>query len=199
MSEKKTSKNALAVSICLNVILGAVVVYFLWHPPATSVKPRSKAAAEVDHLVLQVRCGKGDKQACQEVLETDISGCENGDGHSCTLLGIYHQGGKHVPKDEAQAAKYFEKACSLGDGAGCWYCGTTHQGGVGVPKNLDRAIELLKKACDKNQVNGCLSLGQAYERYEPPELDKALAAYERACKLKYETGCRWAERVRAKK
>jgi uncharacterized protein len=178
---------ALGGSLLLNVVLGVALV----------MRSHGKADAkgDVDHLLLQVQCGKGDKQACADVQRVDQEGCAAGKGHSCTLIAI----GFDNAKDEAKAAEMYVKACDLGDGSGCWYAGTRHVQGRGVAKDVPRGIELLEKACAKNEKNGCLDLGSAYARdLSPPDETKALAAWDKGCGLGYDWCCNRAKDLRAK-
>lgn len=187
----------LAISLLANVLLvGTLVVVVIVGIGVPSVLPTKKEAEQADRLVLALRCGDGDKDACAKSLAVDKDRCAAGDAQGCVLLGIAHQVGKAVPKDESAAVPFFVKACSLGDGNGCWYAGTSYLNGRGVARDVNRAVELLTKACDKGEKNGCLDLGEAHLRRTPPDKGQALDAYDRGCKLGYDWCCNRGRELR---
>jgi len=191
---------ALGISLLGNVVLFIALAAVVAHVKKGSrgVEPTSKEVDQMDRLVLQLRCGDGDQDACATSLRVDREQCADGIGHACVMLGIAHQVGKRAPKDEAAAVTYFEKGCDLGEGSGCWYAGSCHLQGRGTTKDVARAITLLTKACDKEEKNGCLDLGEAYQKRTPPDVPRALEAYDRGCKLDYDWCCNRARDLRAK-
>src|SRR5262245_20082686 len=180
-SRSSLLKVALAASVLLNIALGVMVVR------GGKGGARSEDDATVDHLLLQVRCGKGDKAACEKVQRLDDDGCAAGQGAACTLVAIGYETGRQRPKDAAKAVEMYVMACELGDSAGCWYGGSRYASGRGVAKDPARAQALLTKACDGKQVNGCLDLGSLHDRAQPPRRDEAIAAWDRGCTLGYQT------------
>jgi uncharacterized protein len=194
VSTKRSIRDYLFVgSLLLNIVLAAALLARGRHG---STSPEKNAAQnDVDHLLLQVQCGKGDKQACADVERIDQTECAGGRGHACTLLAIKFDN----KKEETKAAEMYVKACDLGDGSGCWYAGSRYVEGRGVPKDVLRGIELLEKACAKDEKNGCLDLGSAYARHlTPPDEAKALAAWDKGCGLGYDWCCNRAKELRAK-
>jgi TPR repeat protein len=75
-------------------------------------------------------CEGGIQQACDSsgpVAGPDRSGlaswltaCDGGNGRACLGVGqMYERGLFGLPKDAAQAAKFYQKACAVGDADGC--------------------------------------------------------------------------------
>jgi hypothetical protein len=110
-------KRLLIVSLLLNVALGGWILFRGRH--SSSVAPTSKEVRTLDRLVLAMRCGEGNRDACAEKLARDRAGCDGGDGNSCVLLGIASEVGREVPKDDAQAFRLFSKGCDLKNASGC--------------------------------------------------------------------------------
>jgi len=180
---------ALTVSIVLNVVL-VVLLAASRRGGGKHEKPTTpEEQGTLDHLTLQLRCGKGDTHACAEVDRLDVSGCEGGTGHSCTMLAISYETGQRRPKNPPEATRYYLRGCDLGDAAGCWYAGIRHLRGQGVPVDRDQAMVLLTKACDLGQENGCLDLGDAYAASTPADLPSAKKAWDRGCSLGYSAAC----------
>jgi TPR repeat protein len=185
----------LIASLLLNVVL---VGWLLFGGGARTraVTPTAKETHALDGLVLAMRCGEGNREACAEKQARDRAGCDGGDGHACVLLGIASEVGREVAKDEAQAVKLYEKGCELGNGPGCWYAGSRHLQGRGTPRDVPLAISYLRRACDQSEKNGCLDLGDAYQALTPPDKASALAAYDRGCALGYDWACNRARDLR---
>jgi len=120
--------------------------------------------------------------------------CEKGDADACfSVAWRYDQGNDGVTKDEARAAKYYERGCNLGDSMSCNNLGVDYEHGVGVPSNGPRAAALYQKACDAKNVNGCRNLAFLYESDGgagvPRDMKKTLAMFTRGCDLEDGTSC----------
>ncbi len=157
---------------------------------------------QIDRLTDTMACSNGDNNACARNIAANQGRCESGDTQGCVLLGIMHQVGRTIPKDEARAVKYFEQACTANDANGCWYLGTCFEMGHGVAKDPTRALAHYQKGCDLGtDVNACQAVGALYEHGRGVALDKqrALQAYDRACAMRGGNYvCESAKRLRSR-
>lgn len=167
-------RRLLALGVVVLLLLGALVAF--------KRSRFGRSAGQALELVNAIECGKGDEAACRENHTSREARCTAGDGQGCVLLGIEAQVGKAVPKDDATARKYFQRACDLKDANGCWYYGDALA--RSVPKDDAKAFLAYQKGCDLGgDVNVCDSLGEAYEYGRGVAVDKtkALAAFDRGC------------------
>ncbi|AZP95047.1 sel1 repeat family protein [Helicobacter pylori] len=98
-------------------------------------------------------------------------------------------------KDYIQAKKYFEKACDLKYGGGCGALGDLYDD---VEKNLIKAAQLYTKACELKEGDGCGALGGLYYNRDGVKQDskRAVALFEKACKLGYKKACEMLKLLR---
>ena len=122
--------------------------------PAES--PDAKASARSPEETAPA-CKPGDVVGCR-------AQCDAHDMASCTDLGRMYAGGKHVAKDEVQAATLYQQACEAGYQRACSNLGSLYERGGGVSKDEARAVGLYKGACDVGYAGGCANLGLAYDR-----------------------------------
>jgi hypothetical protein len=116
--------------------------------------------------------------------------CTTGD--ACTELGVsYAQGAGGVGKDDALAARLFQRACDLGDASGCNYLGLAFQSGQGVPQDYERAMDWFGRACSGGFAEGCNNEGALYEHGQgvPENLGDAQRLYTQACRHGSGLGC----------
>ncbi|MFZ0808223.1 MAG: tetratricopeptide repeat protein [Candidatus Sulfotelmatobacter sp.] len=77
------------------------------------------------------------------------------------LAKAYHLG-EGVPKDEAQAVQWWEKAAEHGDAAAQVNLGAAYTLGAGVPKNYAAAVRWYTKAADQGNPEGQRGLALSY-------------------------------------
>jgi TPR repeat protein len=70
-----------------------------------------------------------------------------------------------VAKDEAKAARLYERACDLGWPAGCYNLAIMLELGRGVPQDRARAGDLYQLACTAGAAKAC---DKAKQMHEPP-------------------------------
>jgi hypothetical protein len=118
------------------------------------------------------RSDQGDHRAAAEY---GARGCDADDALSCTMAGIEYQRGEGIPRDLAQAERFFRRGCALGDAGAC---GRVH------------GIELSKR-CDRSGAFACRELAEAYARGRDVDQDRGIAAhyYRKACLLGEATAC----------
>lgn len=150
-----------------------------------------RRAADRGHVgaryVLAGRYGRGDRLVSRDPGEATRLYALNAEaGHSLSMgeLGEAYLRGQGVPKDEAKALHWLQRATdagALGHENSLGFL--LHQGVPGTPPDQGRALELFRRGAERNEVNSLLSLG-AYHEYGygglPPSYSEALAVYRRA-------------------
>ncbi|MGA2561643.1 MAG: tetratricopeptide repeat protein [Terracidiphilus sp.] len=87
-----------------------------------------------------------------------------GDATSQYLVGFAYQNGVGVPKDLAQAAKWFLKAADGGNPRSMEILGTLYEGGLGgLPKDDVQAVSWYRKAAEAGRALSMARLGSMYE------------------------------------
>ena len=66
-------------------------------------------------------------------------------------LAIKYDSGKDVPRDVAEAAKWYTKAAEQGDFVAQNSLGSLYQHGEGVPKDYERAVSWYRKAVEQKK------------------------------------------------
>jgi TPR repeat protein len=77
---------------------------------------------------------------------------EKGNARAQAFLGGQYRDGRGVPKDPAEAAKWFRKAADQGLAEGQYELGGAYMSGSGVPWSPADGISWLSKAADNNTV-----------------------------------------------
>lgn len=93
---------------------------------------------------------------------------EAGDGRGCYGLGLLHEKGLGVPKDDEKACTYFEKSAEMGVGRGYFQLGRRCWDGQHVKKDTNRARELYMKAFELGDGMGYVGLGQISTHLDEP-------------------------------
>lgn len=101
--------------------------------------------------------------------------------------------GKTENKNQAKYKRFFS-ACSTGDGEACNRIATSYEKGdsdANIPIDLAKARHFYQRACDLKQRLGCVWAAELYEREINGKqfLEKAWAAYKKACEMGEGTGC----------
>jgi TPR repeat protein len=98
------------------------------------------------------------------------------------LGGWYHEGKGGLPKDDAEAVKWYRKAAEQGDSEGQFYLGLMYRRGWGVEKDYAEACKWYRKAGEQGNPDGQNGLGVLYENGWGVEKDYAEARkwYRRA-------------------
>jgi uncharacterized protein len=84
---------------------------------------------------------------------------------ACVAHGEMLERGTGVARDEARAAKLFERACDAKNLAleGCTALAELAADGRGVPKDEEHARDLFRKGCADEDAATCAGMGFAYE------------------------------------
>ena len=89
---------------------------------------------------------------------------EKGNAQDQFYVGTSYVTGHDVPKDLAEAAKWFRKSADQGYADAQVYLGEMYGSGNGVEKNIDEAIALFRKAAAQNNQRAFACLGYSYEK-----------------------------------
>ena len=96
--------------------------------------------------------------------ETDCSDVARRDQAPCqVVLGDRYRRGQGMPRDLAEAARWYRKAAEQGDASGQWELGQLLEAGDGVGKDMGAALGWYRKAAEQGHARAQNRLGNAYE------------------------------------
>lgn len=87
------------------------------------------------------------------------------DPSACVFAGQMNEFARGVAKDDAKAARFYERACDLRWAPGCYNLAIMYERGTGVVQDRGRAGELYQTTCTAGVPQSC---DKAKEMYEPP-------------------------------
>ncbi len=90
------------------------------------------------------------------------AGAEKGSVQQQIELGAAYLAGRGVPRDEKQAAYWYEKAANAGDPGAQQQIGYFYQAGLGVERDPARAVRWFERAVAGGLVSAKVNLGVAY-------------------------------------
>ena len=76
--------------------------------------------------------------------------------------GLMYGTGNGVPKDEAEAVRWFRKAAEAGNSEGMYNLGIAYANGLGVEMNMVEAVKWFRMGVDAGKKDGMYYLGVAY-------------------------------------
>ena len=91
------------------------------------------------------------------------------------ILGVMYAKGGRVPKDEAEAAKWYRKAAEQGDAKAQDQLGDMYAGGEGVASDTAEAAKWYRKAADQGNAWAQKKLGVLYDCGNRPIKDEVEA------------------------
>jgi len=126
-------------------------------------------------LAESTRCGHGCEKKEPRSVELFRQAAEMGHARAQTALGdAYAQCGFGcLPKDEQQAAKWYEAAARNGDEDAVCMIVDYYQRGIGVSLNHDEAARILREAAVKGDQTALHNLSVWAKRFGPPYSDAA--------------------------
>jgi len=83
-----------------------------------SCKQRNDPEACGKYALMATRGLGGDRDDNSAVVAAK-TGCSDGSGLACTLLGLFFRDGRGIPQDDAKAKAAFHRACELKNADGC--------------------------------------------------------------------------------
>lgn len=94
--------------------------------------------------------------------------CERGSGMACSTVAKAYQAGDRVPRDNAQADRFFSRSlailqrdCDAGNPRACGQAGWLHERGLGGAKDAAAALRDFQSGCDGNDGPSCFNLAVA--------------------------------------
>jgi hypothetical protein len=87
------------------------------------------------------------------------------DPSACVFAGQMNEFARGVAKDDAKAARFYERACDLRWAPGCYNLAIMYERGTGVVQDRGRAGELYQTTCTAGVPQSC---DKAKEMHEPP-------------------------------
>lgn len=116
-----------------------------------------------------------------------LQAARGGDTMAMSLLGVCFQNGLGVPKDAAEAVKWYRKAADAGDTRAMHDLGVCYANGEGVTADEAEAVAWYLKAAEGGHGPAMNRLGVCYERGLGVATDAARAVmwYRRAVERRY--------------
>lgn len=129
--------------------------------------------------------GKGVPKDQVRAAQLHRAACQAGDADGCSNLGQMALDGEGGPRDLRLAEVALTRGCNAGRASACDNLGYMALGMYGLKADHARAAVLFKRACDGDHGAGCGNLGilQELGLGTAKNVDGALAAYQKACKL----------------
>ena len=112
---------------------------------------------------------------------------EQNNPESQNNLGICYTYGQGVPKDDAEAVKWFRKAAEQSHPYAQYNLGICYANGQGVPKDEAEAVKWYRKAADQNVPGAQYNLGLSYANGQgvPVDYAEAVKWYRKAAEQNY--------------
>jgi TPR repeat protein len=175
--------------------------------------PKSAERARVFH---KKACDSGDQQGCfrlaaayaelgpasnedlRAAARINKQCCERGHGGCCFAAALSSRLGRGVPVNVDESRKLFERACACADAGGCIEAASMYEqlgGEVSQTRAHDlyrRALSSAEHGCVENDGAACWHLAEILRRGLglQPDLARATAAAEKACKLGVMMSCK---------
>ena len=120
-----------------------------------------------------------------------VQSCEGGFAGACYNLAVMYATGEGVKKDDAQVAKYYQKACEGKVYDACYNLGVRYYNGQGVKKDFKQAFNYFKKASNGGIKKANINLGLMNAKGEgvAKNQSQAISFYKQACNTGEVHGC----------
>jgi hypothetical protein len=141
-------------------------------PPPTAPQPAEPpASAEEPQSVPQPPGGE------VSPVEALHRAAESGDMRAQYDLGVRYAAGRELPKDDAEAARWFERAAIQGFPSAQYNLGVYYDHGIGVPQDDALAFSWYSKAAEQGHPRAEHNLATAYANGKGTAQDMKQAAY----------------------
>ena len=114
---------------------------------------------------------------------------EQGDAEAQFNLGVMYDTGEGIPKNPAEAVRWYRMAAEQGDAKAQFYLGVMYHTGEGVPENDAEAVRWYRMAAEQGDADAQYNLGLMYDTGEgvPEAYVQAYAWYNIAAAQGNET------------
>lgn len=116
-----------------------------------------------------------DEKALKAAMALWRCAAARGDARAQLLVASLYGEGGILPKDEAQAVRWYRKAAEQGLAEAQFYLGVCYDFGKGVPQSSREAVRWYRAAAEQGQANAQYNLACCYEEGEGVEQDAATA------------------------
>ena len=136
---------------------------------------------------LQLWHGNGERQEADAILALLRQAADQGHAQSQNLLGRFHNKGRLLPRDDAEAVKWYEKAAHQGLASAQLNAGLMYRAGNGVKRDQARAFFWLEQAARQDTPEAQYLVAMMLEEGVGAERDAqaAIRWYERAAEHGY--------------
>jgi len=104
----------------------------------------------------------GDDTSLHKSLDALKAKAEQGDANAQFNLGLAYHDGAGVPRDDAEAVKWYRQAAAQGLAAAQSNLGVHYHNGAGVPRDDAEAVKWYRQAAAQGLANAQYNLGDAY-------------------------------------
>jgi serine/threonine protein kinase/TPR repeat protein len=133
--------------------------------PADAVRPSRAPASAPDAATTRPR------------VEPDcLDDARRGNVRCQIVVGNLYRAGRGVPRDPAEAARWYRMAAEQGSDAGQYELGVMHENGLGVVRNPREAVAWYRRAAVQGHARAQNQLGRAYENGLAGQPNLVLAA-----------------------
>ena len=136
------------------------------------IATRNFAMTLKTHLLLLVVCAglaphawaeeKANSQADSVAFSNAKPKAEKGDAAAQFYVGLCYRIGRGIPKDDAEAVKWYRKAAEQGNGDAQMFLADAYSNGLGVPKDEAEAVKWYRKAAEQGHAKAQYNLGASY-------------------------------------
>ncbi len=115
-------------------------------------------------------------------LRSLLERAESGDASAQNNLGFMYRHGRGVPRDHAEAVKWFRRAAEQGDASAQNNLGFMYRHGLGVPRDHAEAVKWFRRAAEQGDASAQNNLGFMYRHGlgVPRDHAEAVKWYRRA-------------------
>ena len=131
---------------------------------APKLKPLEMAEAKQRAYAWFEQRSKDPKQKHWAVGPFTLWGIDTDEVRLTAGLGLMYVEGVGVPKDDAEAVKWYHLDAERGDAPAESYMGERYYLGKGVPKDYDQAVDLFKRSAEQDWSPGQHNLASCYHQ-----------------------------------
>lgn len=152
-----------------------------------AIDPHGHECNDAYDRALQLWHGGGRREDADEILAQLRRAAEHGHLQSQNLLGRFHDKGRLVPHDDAEAVKWYEKAAHQGLASAQLNAGLMYRAGNGVQRDQARAFFWLEQAARQDAPEAQYLVAMMLEEGDGAERDvpAALRWYAQAAEQGY--------------